>query len=81
MIQLSMWTVIFSHAISSAICMIVMISLWYQNRGNFHGLNLWATNSIMQFVAIVLIGLRGRIPDFASIILGNALIVGGIFIT
>ena len=80
MIQLSMRTVIVSHAISSAICLLVMIVLWHQNRGRFAGLDLWLTNSIMQFVAIVFIGLRGRIPDFVSIVVGNTLILGGIFL-
>ena len=80
MVQLSMRTVIFSHAISSAICLLVMVLLWHQNRGRFAGVNLWLANSTMQFVAIVLIGLRGRIPDFASIVVGNALIVGGILV-
>ena len=80
MIPLSMETVIFSHGISSAICLIVMILLWHQNRKNFAGIDLWLANSVLQLVASLLIVLRGRIPDFASIVLANTLIIGGIYL-
>ena len=80
MIALDIRTEFLSQIISSALCAGVMGVLWLQNRRQLVGLGFWLANFIMQFVAILLIALRGTIPDFASIVISNALVIGGILV-
>jgi diguanylate cyclase (GGDEF)-like protein/PAS domain S-box-containing protein len=70
-------TVVFSYAISNFVCMIVMAILWKQNRRRFPGLGFWLADFIMQFFALVLIILRGIVPDFLSMTVSNTMIIGG----
>src|SRR5271157_1717590 len=70
-------TVILSYIISNGICAVVVGSLWFQDRRRLAGLGLWLADFIAQFVSLLLIALRGRIPDFISATVSNALIIGG----
>lgn len=74
---LDMRTVILSYAISNLICMIVMASLWHQNRKRFAGMELWLADFILQFVALVLISMRGVVPDLLSMTGSNSIVIGG----
>ncbi len=55
-----------------------MVLLWKQHRGRYHGLLDWSLMFLFSGIGSILIGLRGSIPDFISIILGNALIFIGL---
>jgi PAS domain S-box-containing protein len=68
-------TVIFSHVITSAVCAIVLTYSWFRNRVRFAGLGFWLAAFFLQVVAVVLIALRGILPDFLSIVVGNTLII------
>jgi diguanylate cyclase (GGDEF)-like protein/PAS domain S-box-containing protein len=70
-------TVIFSYIISDAICLIVIAFLWIQDRRRFPGLNFWLADYIMQFIALLLVALRGHVPDFVSMVVSNMLVIGG----
>jgi PAS domain S-box-containing protein len=70
-------TVIIGHALSDLVCMVFMIFLWLRNRNRFAGLSLWVADYVMQLAAILLIMLRGTIPDFLSMVLSNTLVAGG----
>jgi PAS domain S-box-containing protein len=70
-------TVLFSTILSGLICMLVIASLWRQNRQFLPELGFWLADFVMQFVAILLVTLRGILPDFLSIVAANALILGG----
>ncbi len=74
---LDMRTIILSHVIGNFICMAVMAVLWYQHRRQFAGLGFWLANFVMQWIALLLIALRGVAPDFMSMTVGNTLIIGG----
>lgn len=74
---LDMRTVVFSYTISNFICMIVMAILWKQNHKRFAGIGFWMADFVMQFTALVMLALRGAIPDFLSMTGSNALIIGG----
>ena len=74
---LDMRTVIFSYAISNLICMIVIAILWKQNRRRFAGLGFWLADFVMQFIALVLVALRGIVPDFLSMTVSNTMVIGG----
>ena len=70
-------TVIISYIISNAVCAVVMTSLWWQNRRRFAGLGFWLADFIMQFVSLLLVALRGAVPDWVSMVVGNALVIAG----
>lgn len=62
------------------LCVIVIASLWWQNRKRFPEIGLWFIDFALQFVALWLITLRGIIPDFISIVAANVFIIGGTII-
>jgi PAS domain S-box-containing protein len=70
-------TVLFSYIITNAICMVVMVSLWWQNRHRSPELAFWMADFIMQFTGVLLLALRGILPDFFSMVLSNTLIISG----
>jgi PAS domain S-box-containing protein len=54
-----------------------MIILWQQSRKRFKGTNFLVVDFIFQLLCILLIFLRGHIPDFFSIDISNTLAVAG----
>jgi PAS domain S-box-containing protein len=74
---LDLRTILFSYAISNAICAMVMSSTWLQNRRHSPGMGFWLADFILQFMAVLLIVLRGSVPDFFSIVAANLLVWGG----
>jgi len=54
--------------------------IWSQYQKRFAGISLWLVNMIFQAVGMALIIMRGEIPDFISIVLGNTLLlIGAVF--
>ncbi len=74
---LDMRTIIFSYTITAFICMIVMFVLWLANRRHFAGLAYWMADYIMQFAGLLLLALRGAIPEALSVTASNAAIIAG----
>jgi PAS domain S-box-containing protein len=74
---LDMRTVMFGYLFSNIICTVVIVSLWSQSRKRFPGLSFWVADFCCQTAAVLLIILRGRIPDWASMTLANTLVVAG----
>jgi PAS domain S-box-containing protein len=70
-------TVIISQVITDAICTLVLALLWSQDRKRFKGLNLFITDFLFQTIAVLLIVLRGRIPDWLSIGFSNVFVIAG----
>jgi PAS domain S-box-containing protein len=70
-------TIFTSYSISNAICAVVMAFLWQQNRRRSPALGFWMANFVMQFLAVLLITLRGVVPDFLSIAAANVLGIAG----
>jgi PAS domain S-box-containing protein len=77
MVALDMKTIIYFMILIDAISLIIMLLLWYQNRKTYPGLSLWIVDYFLQMIALSLIFVRGNIPDFASIVVSNTMIVGG----
>jgi len=63
--------------ISILLCVIVMTSLWWQNKKRSPEITLWLVNYILQLIALLFITFRGIIPDLFSIVLANLFIIGG----
>lgn len=74
---IDMSTVILSFTISNAICMAVVARLWVRNRAHFAGLGFWLADFILLLVGIVLIALRGSVPDLLSMVVSNTLLLLG----
>ena len=77
---LDMRTVIFSIILTFLICTLVITFLWNQNRKRFRGTGFWVANFILQTIGLILISLRGQIPDVISIVLSNTFIITGAFL-
>jgi diguanylate cyclase (GGDEF)-like protein/PAS domain S-box-containing protein len=74
---LDMKTLVLNQILTYVVCMIVVGLLWQQNRQRFSGIGLWLTCFIMQTISIVLIALRGVIPNWLSIVGGGSMIPMG----
>lgn len=70
-------TIVLGYVLTDAVCLVVMILLWRQNRGRFAGTVLWVANYVLQLAALILIVLRGVIPDALSIVAANMLVITG----
>ncbi|MBU0991861.1 MAG: PAS domain S-box protein [Proteobacteria bacterium] len=77
MIFLDVQTVIFINIITDFLCILVLVSLWLQNRKRFKGTFFWVVDVCFQTAALFLIAQRGNIPDWISMILSNTLVVSG----
>jgi PAS domain S-box-containing protein len=57
-----------------------MVFLWLQNRRRFAGMIYWVVNYALQLTAILLIILRGTIPDWISIVASNTFAITGVLL-
>jgi PAS domain S-box-containing protein len=80
MISLDMKTVLAIFVVINLITLAVIALLWRQNRKHFDGLNFWVIDHALQLLAMILIILRGKIPDFLSMVLSNTMIVAGLLL-
>lgn len=74
---MDMQTVLTSYFISALICAAVMAVLWRQNHKHFDGLVFWLADYVLQFIALPLVLLQGKLPDFVSMTIGNGLGITG----
>jgi PAS domain S-box-containing protein len=77
---LDMHTILFTMVVTNLVCTLVMLLLWQQNHKRLDGITYWVANFTLQTVAIVLIVLRGMIPDWLSIDFANILSMVGIYL-
>jgi PAS domain S-box-containing protein len=70
-------TVIISQVLTDTICCFVLAFLWRQDRSRFKGMGYWLLDFICQTLAVLLISLRGIIPDCISLGFPNPLVVAG----
>jgi PAS domain S-box-containing protein len=77
---LDMKTTMLMYVIVNIVCALVMAVVWYQNRKHFAGLSFWLADLILQAAGALLIVLRGTVPDFVSMVVGNALLLAGIIV-
>ncbi len=77
MLELDMRTIVFSNVLIHIVCMHVIIQLWRQGRNRYPGFNFWVVDYFLQISALVLIILRGVVPDWISYILANVMVISG----
>jgi PAS domain S-box-containing protein len=77
MILPDMRTLVMSFVATDFIITLIMVVLWFQNRKRYAGTLLWVIDFAFQTTALVLISLRGIVPDLVSMVLSNTLVVTG----
>ena len=78
MIGLDLRTIIIMSGIQALLLAVVLLFLRFSNPKSIQGLTLWATAPVFAFVATVLLGRRGQIPDAVSIVGANVLLLTGV---
>jgi len=78
--NLDIRTIFVGYSISNAICAVVIGFLWSQNHKRYPGLGFWFANFIMQFATVILVALRGLVPEIFSVVLANVLSVLGMLL-
>jgi diguanylate cyclase (GGDEF)-like protein len=66
-----------SHCLSNIIVTLVIFFLWKQNKERFEGISNWLLCFLLQALGMILIAMRGIVPDFLSIVVSNSMIVTG----
>ena len=74
---LDMRTVIVIGVVTDVICTFVIADLWRLNRKRIAGMVFWFCDFLCQTLGLLLIALRGDVPDWLSIIVANTLIIAG----
>jgi signal transduction histidine kinase len=69
-----------TFVLNSLINTVVMTIYWRQNRKQFEGISFWALALAMQTIGFLLLGIRGVLPDFITIVVSNTMIVAGSFL-
>lgn len=70
-------TVMAGGLIGHGLCALMILSLWKRHRHRSPELGFWVADYILQFLALLLIGLRGVIPDAVSILPGVPMVLIG----
>ena len=78
---LDLRSVLFTSIASHALCTVLAAWLWAQNRRHFSGLAHWFGGAAMQTAGLLLILLRPAVPDWASALAGNLLVISGTVLT
>jgi len=73
----SMATVTFANAILSAFLLLIVVLLWKNNHRRYVGLEYWVADWFLQLCGALLIALRGNIPDWASVVVANSVLLIG----
>ena len=74
---LDMRTILIGHIVTDILCTVVLAFLWLQNRKRYAGTSYWLIDFAFQTTAMILIILRGILPDWISFIVSNTLAVVG----
>lgn len=70
MITLEMRTVLLNYAISNAICLGIVFSLWRKHRHCSPAFDFWLGSFTLQFFSMLMFSLRGVVPEPIAILLG-----------
>ena len=77
---LDMRTILFTMVVTNLVCTLVLLLLWRQNYKRLDGIAYWVADYALQTLTVVLIVMRGRIPDWVSIDFANSISMLGIYL-
>ncbi len=72
-------TLVLNQTLSYVLCAVVIAALRRRSRGRFSGVGYWVVYYVLLTLGIILVALRGRIPDWLSIVFGNGIMGSAIF--
>lgn len=72
-------TIFLNYTLVNVVSLLIMIILWFQLRKRFEGIHYFIIDFILQICNLLLIFLRGQIPDFLSMAVANTLSLLGSF--
>lgn len=73
-------TIVFSYMLTTIACLIISLFLWRENCRRYEGPMLWLFSFLCQTLSLILILFRGSVPDWASMVLSNNLILLGVLL-
>lgn len=73
-------TLLLVNFVVNILSAITMAIIWNQYRRRFSGLSFLLASMLLQMVGIGLVLLKGTIPDYFAIVLGNGLMLVGLFL-
>ena len=76
---LDMRTILLGYVLTDIVCLAVIVLLWRQSRKRFGGMVLWVWDFGLQTLALMLILLRGVIPDILSIVAPQYMVMTGAY--
>lgn len=77
MFSVDVKTVMFGYFMTDALCTGITLLIWLQYRRHFSGTGHWFSSCLLQTTALLLITLRGHIPDWWSMIFSNIIMIYG----
>jgi PAS domain S-box-containing protein len=77
MIEIDLRTIFLNYVITDIVSLVVIFILWRQARKRFRGTIYLVIDFIFQVLCLLLIFLRGHVPDFISIDVSNTLAISG----
>lgn len=76
--QIDLKTVFFSYVLTNIVNLALVIQLWVQSRKRFAGTGYLVTSFSLNLAGILLIFMRGQIPNLISTGVSNTLLIAGI---
>lgn len=73
-------TLYLNYSVVNIVSLFMMIVLWHQSRKRFEGTHFFVLDFVFQIFCLLLIFLRGRIPDFFSMVVSNTASLTGTFL-
>jgi PAS domain S-box-containing protein len=80
MVNIDFRTIYFSYFITTIVCLVVLAFLWNQNKKVFNGIGYLLIDFGLLSLGLILIFLRGKAPDFVSMVVSNFLSMLGVLL-
>ena len=73
-------TLYLNYSVVNIVSLFMMIVLWHQSRKRFEGTHFFVLDFVLQIFCLLLIYMRGLIPDFFSMVVSNSASLFGTFL-
>lgn len=77
--EIQMRSIFIGSVVVSIVCTILLLLLWGQGGKRYPGISAWIFFFLLGAVGILMIASRGYVPSFFSIVIGNELLLIGMF--
>ncbi len=80
MIVLDTRTIVFSATVINIVCTLLIVALWNQSQKRYAGTGFLILDFSFQTTGLIMVFLRGSIPDWISIVLSNTIVIAGVIL-